>query len=80
MFKKGDIVKVVDFSNDHPNTMFKLADDHPYRRLGEGECEITTPQIGRSPHVTLKNLENGTCNTIYAWRCVLVKSTIIWEV
>jgi hypothetical protein len=71
MFKEGDIVKVVDFSSDYPNTpIHQLASDHPYRRLGEGTCRITSTY--NRTHVSLENLENGRKNNIYAWRCVLV--------
>jgi hypothetical protein len=79
-FRKGDIVKVVDFSNNYPDTPIDvLAFDHPYRKLGEGECLVLYQQT--SKHVSLENLKNGMRNSIYAWRCVLAsKSKPDWEV
>ncbi len=73
MFEAGDRVKVVDFSTNYPNTPIdQLTHDHPYRRLGEGECIIIN-NSGRE-RVSIENLSNGLRNTIYSWRCVLTKA------
>ena len=81
-FKKGDIVRVVDFSEDYPNTpLYVLEPNHPYRKLGDGECEVLYTSTSTHTYVTLKNKKNGMRNSIYSWRCVLV-STLEpdWEV
>ena len=80
MFKKGDIVKVVDFSRDYPDTPIdQLQYDHPYRKFGEGECIVVDAYSRR--HVTIEHIESGARNSIYVWRCVLAKSVEPdWEV
>ena len=71
MFRKGDIVKVVDFSTDYPDTPVDILDsDHPYRKLGEGVCLVTSDR--NRTHVRIENLKNGRKQKIYNWRCVLV--------
>jgi hypothetical protein len=80
MFKQGDKVKVVDFSRDYPDTpMDVLASDHPYRKLGEGECIVLEPQFMK--HVLVENIKYGIRKSIYAWRCILAKALEPdWEV
>lgn len=79
MFKEGDIIQVVDFSNAFPNTPDKLELGHPYRKLGEGTCVVTSDLA--STWVSLKNLKNGYRNSIYNWRCSLVRGkNPDWEV
>jgi hypothetical protein len=80
MFKAGDIIKVVDFSSNYPNTpLFQLDDDHPYRKLGEGTCIVESTHSRN--HTSIRNLENGEYNSIFTWRCVLAKSLVPdWEV
>ena len=79
-FRKGDIVNVVDFSSNYPNTPIDiLASDHPYRKLGEGTCLVTSDY--NRTHVSLENLKNGIRNKVYNWRCLLVSNgKPDWEV
>ena len=80
MFKEGDIVKVVDFSSNYPNTpLFQLDDDHPYRKLGEGTCIVQSNNT--RTHTGVRNQINDIYNSIFTWRCVLATSLVPdWEV
>ena len=65
MFKEGDIVQIVNFSDHTPNSSTKLKNDHPYRLLGEGPCKVRYTTNNNRIHV--QNLRNGIKNCIYTW-------------